>query len=160
MFRRTLTLAAGCAALAGATVFVPAAGAAEDNGAGKASLVQHVIGLDCVTGTTTGGSPQDGFAIIKQNSNFTVQATVSLENGPANAAYDVAVSRTPAIDCFGALIEAVLQPGRTLETNSHGNGNAHVDLPQILGTTGAFVFLVPQSRTVASGIIASEEVPF
>ena len=150
--KNKIAVALGAAALIAAVSAGPAG--ATDNNAGKASLLNQAFG-SCNTGVG-GGNPQDGFAILKQNGDGTVSETVSVKNGPANAVYYVSLVQTPSGSGCNATDANV-----ELTTNGQGNGNIHVNVPEVPGTTDAFAELIPANVAAgASGIIASQDVVF
>jgi hypothetical protein len=150
--RRRCLLLLGCAMLSVAAIAVPTAGAA-DNNAGKSPLLNHGFGF--CNGGGLGGIPQDGFAILKQNGDNTVSEEVSLKNGPPDAIYNVDLVQTPSgSGCFTNVTGV-------LTTNGQGNGNIHVNVPEVPGTTDAFAILRPANAAAqASGLIISQDVVF
>jgi len=148
------SLIASVTAVAAVAICAPAALAAQDNGAGKSPLLNQAFG-SCF-GTVIFGQPQDGFAILKQNGDGTVSEEVSVKNGPADAAYYVSLVETPSGSGCNAMNANV-----ELTTNHQGNGNIHVNVPAVPGTTDAFAELLPaNANALASGIIASPDVVF
>ncbi len=152
--RAMRSLITSAVAIAAVAICVPAAFAAQDNGAGKSPLLNHGFGF--CDGTGLGGLPQDGFAIIKQNGDGTVSEEVSVKNGPPNATYFVSLVQTPnGVGCNST------NPNVELTTNGQGNGNIHVNVPIAPGTTDALAELIPANAAAsASGLIISHDVVF
>jgi hypothetical protein len=150
--RSRLGLLLGFVVFAGA-IAVPTAGAAK-NSAHKSPLLKEAFGF--CNGNGIGGQPQDGFAILKQNGNNTVSETVAVKNGPPNATYFVSLVQTPSGSGCNQF-----NPNVELTTNGQGNGNIHVNAPEVPGTTGAFAELFPANAAAfATGIILSQDVVF
>ena len=81
----------------------------------------------------SGGTPTQGFAVIKLSSDGTViSAQVSLKDAVPNATYAVHIDQTPRGPCRASV--------GTIQTNGQGNGNASVSAPLAPGTTDAAVW--------------------
>jgi hypothetical protein len=79
-----------------------------------------------------------------------------VKNGPANAVYYVSLVQTPSGSGCNAVNANV-----ELTTNGQGNGNIHVNVPEVPGTTDALAELLPANAAAgASGLIISQDVVF
>jgi len=120
----------GIATLAAAGAAVPAL-AASQNAAQTEQMFDEGV-VNCESGMS-GGTPTQGFAVIKLSPDGTViSAQVSLKDAVPNATYAVHIDQTPRGPCRASV--------GTIQTNGQGNGNAYVSAPLAPGTTDAAVF--------------------
>ena len=121
----------GIATLAAAGAAVPAL-AASQNAAQTEQMFDEGV-VNCESGMS-GGTPTQGFAVIKLSPDGTViSAQVSLKDAVPNATYAVHIDQTPGgLACRASV--------GTIQTNGQGNGNASVSAPLAPGTTDAAVF--------------------
>ena len=120
----------GIATLAAAGAAVPAL-AASQNAAQTEQMFDEGV-VNCESGMS-GGTPTQGFAVIKLSPDGTViSAQVSLKDAVPNATYAVHIDQTPRGPCRASV--------GTIQTNGQGNGNASVSAPLAPGTTDAAVF--------------------
>ena len=138
-------LLAGAAILA--SLAIPAMALA-GSGAQKVDMLAHAFG-SCASGAA-GGAPVVGFAVINEDSAGNITAEVSLKGGTPNHTYALEIVQTPHGQGCGV-------PQGTLTTNGQGNGNAHLSVAALPGTTDAFVLIQPSDSL---GFIASKDVVF
>ena len=120
----------GIATLAAAGAAVPAL-AASQNAAQTEQMFDEGV-VNCESGMS-GGTPTQGFAVIKLSSDGTViSAEVSVKDAVPNATYAVHIDQTPRGPCRASV--------GTIQTNGQGNGNASVSAPLAPGTTDAAVW--------------------
>jgi len=120
----------GIATLAAAGAAVPAL-AASQNAAQTEQMFDEGV-VNCESGMS-GGTPTQGFAVIKLSPDGTViSAQVSLKDAVPNATYAVHIDQTPRGPCRASV--------GTIQTNGQGNGNASVSAPLAPGTTDAAVW--------------------
>ena len=120
----------GIATLAAAGAAVPALAASQNAEQTEQMFDGGVV--NCHSGMS-GGTPTQGFAVIKLSPDGTViSAQVSLKDAVPNATYAVHIDQTPRGPCRASV--------GTIQTNGQGNGNASVSAPLAPGTTDAAVF--------------------
>jgi hypothetical protein len=101
--------------------------------------------VTCATGATA-GTPTHGFAVFTPHGGNTISALVRLSGAIPNATYLMVILEDPTVVMYGCLAG----PIGTIQTDSNGNGTAHISAPILPGATDAFVEAVGAGPTGAT----------
>jgi hypothetical protein len=143
--RRRLALAAATLAAAGA-VAVPAI-ANTPSAIPRQTMWDNPTAVACATGATA-GTPTHGFAVFTRHGGSTISALVRLSGAIPNTTYEMVILEDPTAVEYAC----PAGPVGTIQTDSNGNGTAHISAPILPGATNAFVSAVGAGPTGATDV--------